>query len=159
MTRAMTLIKMYFVGSVRALTVDISRRLSEKDVSSTAQHHLLYTRFMSVSSQLAPLLGEFERRVQTHPDELSALLAECHASYFTARKSLLVNRLINEIKGLDPTRTELVELVSPISPAHSVKSGSIDESKTRTGCSYLKQLCIDEFELYSAFFNTGETLL
>lgn len=38
-------------------------------------------------------------------------------------------------------------------------SGSTDESKTRTGCSYLKQLCIDEFELYSAFFNTGETLL
>lgn len=67
---------------------------------------------MSVSSQLAPLLGEFERRVQTHPDELSALLAECHTAYFVARKSLLVNRLINEIKGLDPTRTELVELVS-----------------------------------------------
>ena len=112
MTRAMTLIKMYFVGSVRALTTDISRRLSEKDVSVTAQNHLLYTRFMSVSSQLAPLLGEFERRAQTHPDELSALLAECHTAYFTARKSLLVNRLINEIKGLDPTRTELVELVS-----------------------------------------------
>lgn len=112
MTRAMTLIKMYFVGSVRALTTDLSRRLAEKDVSATAQHHLLYTRFMSVSSQLAPLLGEFERRAQTHPTELSALLAECHTAYFSARKSLLVNRLISEIKGLDPTRTELVELVS-----------------------------------------------
>ena len=65
-----------------------------------------------MSSQLAPLLGEFERRAQTHPDELSALLAECHTAYFTARKSLLVNRLVGEIKGLDPTRTELVELVS-----------------------------------------------
>jgi Sec34-like family len=30
MTRAMTLIKMYFVGSLRALTTDISKRLSEK---------------------------------------------------------------------------------------------------------------------------------
>lgn len=112
MTRAMTLIKMYFVGSLRALTTDISRRLSEKDVSSTAQQHLLYTRFMSVSAQVTPLLSEFERRVQTHPEELSTLLTECHAAYFTARKSLLVNRLISEIKGLDPTRTELVELVS-----------------------------------------------
>ena len=122
MTRAMTLIKMYFVGSVRALTTDISRRLSERDVSATAQHHLLYTRFMSVSSQLAPLLGEFERRAQTHPDELSALLAECHTAYFAARKSLLVNRLISEIKGLDPTRTELVELVSVPSKIHPMKS-------------------------------------
>jgi len=160
MTRAMTLIKMYFVGSVRALTTDISRRLSEKDVSATAQHHLLYTRFMSVSSQLAPLLGEFERRAQTHPDELSALLAECHTAYFAARKSLLVNRLINEIKGLDPTRTELVELVSvSIERVYPMKSEQTRDFKTRTGCSYLKQLCIDEFELFSAFFNTGETSL
>lgn len=30
MTRAMTLIKMYFVGSLRALSADVSRRLSEK---------------------------------------------------------------------------------------------------------------------------------
>jgi hypothetical protein len=159
MTRAMTLIKMYFVGSVRALTTDISRRLFEKDVSATAQNHLLYTRFMSVSSQLAPLLGEFERRAQTHPEELSALLAECHTAYFAARKSLLVNRLINEIKGLDPTRTELVELVSASSIAHSTKSKYPHDLKTRTGCSYLKQLCIDEFELFSVFFSTGESLL
>lgn len=30
MTRAMTLIKMYFVGSLRALTQDVSRRLFEQ---------------------------------------------------------------------------------------------------------------------------------
>lgn len=74
--------------------------------------HLLYTRFRSVASQLAPLLGELERRAQTHPDELDALLSECHSAYFSARKSLLIGRLTEEIRGLDPTRTELVELVS-----------------------------------------------
>jgi hypothetical protein len=73
--------------------------------------HLLYTRFKSVSSQLAPLLGELERRVKVYPDDLSALLSECHSAYFSARKSLLVGRLMEEIKGLDPTHTELVELV------------------------------------------------
>ncbi|EMD33046.1 hypothetical protein CERSUDRAFT_160557 [Gelatoporia subvermispora B] len=140
MTRAMTLIKMYFVGSLRALTADVSRRLSEKDVSVTAQMHLLYTRFRSVSAQLAPLLAELERRAIAHPEELSALLAECHSAYFSARKGLLVNRVVEEIKGLDPTRTELVEL-------------------TRAGCSYLKQLCTDEFDLYRSFFNSGEDQL
>ena len=30
MTRAMTLIKMFFVGSLRALTQDVSRRLFEQ---------------------------------------------------------------------------------------------------------------------------------
>lgn len=73
--------------------------------------HLLYTRFKSVSSPLAPLLGELERRANAHPDELSALLSECHTAYFGARKGLLVGRLMEEIKGLDPGQTELVELV------------------------------------------------
>ena len=85
-----------------------------QDVSTTAQMHLLYTRFQTVSGPLAPLLAELERRGQAHPDELSALLTECHTAYFSARKTLLVNRLMEEIKGLDPARTELVELVSGI---------------------------------------------
>ena len=87
-----------------------------QDVSTTAQMHLLYTRFTTVSNQLAPLLAELERRAAAHPDELSALLAECHAAYFAARKGLLVPRLIEEIKGLDPARTELVELVRGFAP-------------------------------------------
>lgn len=111
MTRAMTLIKMFFVGSLKALTVDVTKRMGEKDVSVTAQTHLLYTRFYTVSAQLAPLLAELERRAAAHPDELMSLLSECHAAYFAARKGLLVSRLQEEIKGLDPTRTELVELV------------------------------------------------
>ncbi|KAG5642052.1 hypothetical protein DXG03_003723 [Asterophora parasitica] len=106
MTRAMTLIKMYFVGSLRALSVDVSKRLSEKDVSPTAQMHLLYTRFNTVSTQLLPLLSELERRARSHPQELSALLQECHTAYFSARKSLLVGRIMEEIRGLDPTRTD-----------------------------------------------------
>ncbi|KAG2154342.1 Sec34-like family-domain-containing protein [Suillus bovinus] len=139
MTRAMTLIRMFFVGSLRALTADVSRRLSEKDVSSTAQMHLLYTRFRSVS-QLSPLLRELERRAEAHPEDLSALLSECHSAYFAARKGLLVGRLMEEIRGLDPAHTELVEL-------------------TNAGCSYLKHLCTDEFNLYREFFNSGEDQL
>lgn len=90
-----------------------------QDVSATAQIHLLYTRFNSVSTQLATLLFELERRALAHPEELSALLSECHAAYFTARKSLLVGRITEEIKGLDPARTELVELVCFLSSLSS----------------------------------------
>ncbi|KAN0130284.1 Sec34 domain containing protein [Lactarius tabidus] len=140
MTRAMTLIKMYFVGSLRALTQDVSRRLFEQEVSDTAQMHLLYTRFTTVSGQVSPLLGELERRARVHPDELGSLLSECHAAYFSARKNLLVSRLTEQIRGLDPTRTELVEL-------------------TRAGCTYLKQICTEEFELYRAFFSSGKERL
>lgn len=64
-----------------------------------------------MAGQLAPLLGEFERRAHAHPDELGALLSECYAAYFSARKSLLVSRLTEQIRGLDTAKTELVELV------------------------------------------------
>ena len=64
-----------------------------------------------MAGQLAPLLGEFERRAHAHPDELGALLSECYATYFSARKSLLVSRPTEQIRGLDTAKTELVELV------------------------------------------------
>ncbi|EIN11167.1 Sec34-domain-containing protein [Punctularia strigosozonata HHB-11173 SS5] len=140
MTRAMTLIKMFFVGSLRALTADVTRRISEKDVSLTAQSHLLYTRFKTVANTVRPLLNELERRAAAHPETLSGLLDDCHQAYFTARRRLLIDRLTEEIRGLDPSRTELVEL-------------------TRAGCSYLKQVCTDEFMLFRSFFNSGEELL
>ena len=81
-------------------------------MSPTAEAHLLYTRFKSVSKKVAPLLGELERRAHSYPDELSALLSECHYYYFSMRKGLLMPRIIEEIKGLDPSRSELLELAS-----------------------------------------------
>ena len=112
LTRAMTLIKMYFVGSLKALTSDVSRRMPDKQVTSTTQMHLLYTRFQTVAVQVAPLIGELERRARSYPEDLESLLAECHSAYFSARRTLLLGRLAEEIRGLDPTRADLVELVS-----------------------------------------------
>ncbi|TFK17989.1 hypothetical protein FA15DRAFT_710296 [Coprinopsis marcescibilis] len=97
-----------------------------------AQMHLLCTRFRFVSNKVAPQLVELERRARSYPDEL---VAECHASYFSSRKALLLLKILEEIKGLDHTRSELVEL-------------------TRAGCGYPKQLCTDEFNLYLEFFGT-----
>ncbi|KAF8320910.1 Sec34-domain-containing protein [Clavulina sp. PMI_390] len=140
MTRAMTLIKMYFVGTLKALTADIQRRMAEKDLSETAENHLLYSKFRSIGGQTAPLIAELERRASAHPEELSSLLAECQTTYFQSRKAMIAGRLMAELKTLDPARSDLVEL-------------------TRSGCSYLKELCTDEFELYRMFFNSGEDKL
>jgi hypothetical protein len=67
--------------------------------SSTAQMHLLYTRFRSVISQLSPLLSELEHCTEAHLEDLSALLSECHSAYFAVRKGLLVGHLMAEICG------------------------------------------------------------
>jgi hypothetical protein len=84
-----------------------------KDVSQIAQHHLLYKRFQSVAPKVHPLLRELERRAATYPEDLSSLLRECYAAYFSARRNLLANWIQEEIKGLDVARGELVELVCP----------------------------------------------
>ncbi|KAH7107976.1 cis-golgi transport vesicle tethering complex subunit [Auriculariales sp. MPI-PUGE-AT-0066] len=140
LTRAMTLIKMYFVASLKALTADINSRLASKDISTTSRVHLYYAKFTSVSTQLGPLLAEFERRAHAHPDELMALLTECHNAYFAARRSLLTTKITEEVRGLDPQRADLVEL-------------------TRAGCAYIRQLCTDEYSLYKQFFDSGEDKL
>src|SRR4051794_32074995 len=56
MTRAITLIKMYFMASLRALTADIARRMSEKVPSSHSHSSIL---------------------IQEKPDRMSLQLHKC----------------------------------------------------------------------------------
>lgn len=84
--------------------------------------HLLYIRFITVYGHISLLLGGLGRRASVHPDELGSLLSEYRAAYFSARKNLLLSRLTEQIRGLDPTRTELVELVR-VSFLRGLKAG------------------------------------
>lgn len=113
LVRSMTLVKMNFVNSLRALSADTAKKLGDKSatLSQTAAMHLLYTRFGTMAGKVKPLLGEMERRARKYPDELGSLLAECVSAYFSVRKALLVPKVLEEIRGLDPARSELVELV------------------------------------------------
>ncbi|WWC90718.1 uncharacterized protein L201_005655 [Kwoniella dendrophila CBS 6074] len=140
MTRSMTLIKLYFVSVVKVLGQEIVKRLGDKGLSETAAQALLYTKFVSLSQPLRPLLAELEIRVSTNPDELTPLLTECHSAWITTRQSLMGSRVMSEVAGLDPNGSDLVDL-------------------TRSGCSYLKQTCLDEFNLFKHFFLSGESLL
>ncbi|KAF8831475.1 Sec34-like family-domain-containing protein [Lentinula edodes] len=163
LTRAMTLIKMYFVGSLRAVQADVARRFGDKATSSSTQttHHLLYTRFRAlisppssttpthVPSSLRPLLLELEYRARSYPAELGALLGECHSAYLTARKALVGPVVRAEVEGL----------VKAVDLASSAGGTSDVVELTRVGCSYVKQLCTDEFDLFKEFFTTGEEIL
>ncbi|OCF37934.1 hypothetical protein I316_00158 [Kwoniella heveanensis BCC8398] len=140
MTRSMTLIKLYFVAIVKALGQEVSKRLMDKSISETAAQALLYTKFISLSGPVRPLLAELEARVSHNPDELTPLLAECHTAWVQTRQSLLGGRVAEEVAGMDPLGSDLVDL-------------------TRSGCSYLKQTCVDEFQLFKHFFLSGERQL
>ncbi|KAJ3763747.1 Sec34-like family-domain-containing protein [Lentinula raphanica] len=169
LTRAMTLVKMYFVGSLRAVQTDVARRFGDKvcvaSSSEQTTHHLLYTRFRAlisppsmaygsttptqVPSSLRPLLHELEYRARSYPSELGALLGECHTAYLATRKAL-VGPVV---------RAEVESLVKGIHLASGPGGTGDVVELTRAGCSYLKQLCTEEFDLFKEFFTTGEDLL
>ncbi|KAG9039759.1 Golgi transport complex subunit 3 [Tulasnella sp. JGI-2019a] len=152
LTRAMTLIKMHFVNAIKSVTSEVQRRMGDKDMSLATQNLLLYAKFQAASNALRPVIGELEARAVKHPEELSALLGECHAAYFYARKQLITGRLIEEIRRM---------IVESEAGAKS-RSGpaTIDlVGLTRSGCTYLKHMCMDEFGLFQAFFDSGEDQL
>ncbi|WVQ81860.1 hypothetical protein IAT38_003987 [Cryptococcus sp. DSM 104549] len=140
MTRSMTLIKLYFVSAIKSLGQEVGKRLADKALSETATQALIYTKFVSLSQPLRPLLAELEQRVSSNPDELTSLLAECHQAWVTTRQGLIGQRVNEEVMRMNPTGSDLVDL-------------------TRSGCSYLKQTCMDEFNLFKHFFLSGETQL
>lgn len=140
MTRSMTLIRLHFVATVKGLGVEIGRRLADKSLSETTTRGLLYNRFSSLSTSLRPLLAELEQRSKSNKDELPQILADCHTAYVSVRQALMGPRVAEEIARLDPMHSELVDL-------------------TRAGCSYLKQTCQEEFDLFKQFFLSGEAQL
>ncbi|KAI9637525.1 Sec34-like family-domain-containing protein [Dioszegia hungarica] len=140
MTRSMTLIKIYFVSSVRSTGQEVGKKLYDKSLSETATQALLFPKFSSLASSLRPLIHELETRASRSNDELAPLLAECHSAWIGTRQGLMGPRVAEEVGRLDPEKGELVDL-------------------TRAGCGYLKQMCLEEFNLFKSFFLSGEAQL
>ncbi|GAA5929054.1 Golgi transport complex subunit COG3 [Sporobolomyces koalae] len=138
LTRAMTLIKMYFVSTVRQITLDTAEKMNGRELSDTALYALLYQKFQSPSSSLRILLVELEKRAESDPNEYGALRAECFQVWFAARTQLLSPGLAQEVKRMDPNGTELIKLA-------------------KAGCNHLRSVCIEEWSLYKQYFSTGET--
>ena len=115
MTHATTLIKINFVGSLRALPQDVSRRLFEQVRYSDVYLFIAYLdrhrmspgwpkciSFTYISRRYLcrfPRFSESSNAAPVHPNELGSLLSECHSAYFSARKVLLVSRLTEQIRA------------------------------------------------------------
>jgi hypothetical protein len=102
MTRAMTLIKMNFVGSLRALSAEISKRASPIAYAPTfenfAHTKIIIPGYLFNSPtpsplrtfsyrvrKSSPLVRELERRVSEYPDELGSLLRVSYRILFDTK--------------------------------------------------------------------------
>ncbi|KAK4049565.1 Golgi transport complex subunit 3 [Microbotryomycetes sp. JL201] len=137
LTRSMTLIKMYFVSTIRRLTQEVSDKMAGKDLSETALNALLYAKFSSVAETLKILVAELEKRAKVEPGEYGALLNECYGAWFGSRSALLSASLIEEVRRMDPANSELIKLA-------------------KAGCTHLRSVCMSEWALYRQMFSSGE---
>lgn len=80
-------------------------------MGETAFQALLYNKFASAAEPIRVLTFELERRAQTDPNEYGALLAECYATWFSVRNTVLSGSVIEEIRRMDPYTTDLATLV------------------------------------------------
>lgn len=158
LTRAMTLIKMYFVSTTRKVSNEAAAKMAGKvsraqvgqprkrvlkphldlqDLSETAQNALLYNKFSASAPTLRILLFELEKRAHSDPSEYASLLSECYSTWFAARSQLLSPLLAEEVRRMDPSSTDLVKLA-------------------KAGCGYLRGVCAIEWNLFREFFSSGQ---
>ncbi|BGO94181.1 hypothetical protein NBRC10512_001341 [Rhodotorula toruloides] len=137
LTRSMTLIKMYFVTTIRRIAAEAQEKMGGKELSETALNALLYAKFTSSAPTLRILLVELEKRASADPSEYASLLSECYSTYFASRSALLGPGLREEVRRMEPDKTELVRLA-------------------KMGCAYLRGVCATEWGLFREFFAMGD---
>ncbi|KAI8902930.1 Sec34-like family-domain-containing protein [Globomyces pollinis-pini] len=139
MTRGLTLIKLYFVESIRQLQSEIRDKIKAREsgsvLPSSLQLSLFYVKFKSFAAKTKPLISEIEQRCVYHREYLS-LLRDCFAAYTSVRSSILSPYIHQNIRDMS-VDTNLTTFASK-------------------GCAYIIRLCTDEYQLFCEFFSLGE---
>ncbi|EWC45582.1 hypothetical protein DRE_05440 [Drechslerella stenobrocha 248] len=137
MTRALTVIKVHFTAQLRDLAADISKRIAAKAMNDTTQSALLYAKFRAGGNQLRDLADEIEKRCGH--EEYFSLLSECYNFYFGVRQRLLYPIVLKTMRDMSSSK-DLVGFA-------------------RVSISYIRSICMDEYELFFNYFSSGEQQL
>ncbi|RPB25458.1 Sec34-domain-containing protein [Terfezia boudieri ATCC MYA-4762] len=139
MTISMTLIRNFLVNSLRETSTDVSKRMAAQNLTETTQSALLYARFRVNAPELRDLVGEIEKRCPGHEEYIS-LLNDCYNAFFASRRPLitpLTTKKMTNIAAASANSSDLVVFA-------------------RFSISDMRSICNDEFELFYAYFSTGE---
>src|SRR5271169_3390391 len=125
MTRALTLVRVYFINSLKGISNDIYQRIAAKvyislvnselmkAMNETTQSALLYAKFRSNSAPLKNVVREIEQRSHDH-EEYASLLNECYQSYFGIRLRLIAPIIMTRMAEISGTKD-----IVPYVPPHS----------------------------------------
>jgi hypothetical protein len=144
LTRALTLIRDHFVSSLRDVYSSVAKKVADRQLNDAALSALLYARFRVGAPDLKQIGLEIQKRAvpPLDPDqgteaEYQSLLNELHTNYATIRGKLitpLVHKRLSEIAQAPSTSKDLVAFA-------------------RASISYVRGVCLDEFDLWSEWFH------
>ncbi|KAF2149918.1 Sec34-domain-containing protein [Myriangium duriaei CBS 260.36] len=143
LTRALTLIRVHFTETLRALAADVSKRIADKQLNDTTQSALLYAKFRATAPELRDLGLEILKRAVPPADaedegeaEYQSLMNELYQSYSATRGRLmlpLVAKEMAEIAAVDSSSRDLVAFA-------------------RRAVGFIRGICLDEYELWCEWF-------
>lgn len=143
LTRALTLVRNTFMAGVRETTTEVAGRIAAKQLNDTTMSALLYAKFRVGAAEMKELGLEIQKRANPPADaepgtegEYQSLMDELHSSFSACRARLIlpiVRKRLAETAQL-PTSKDLVQFA-------------------RTSISYVRGVCLDEFELWSEWFH------
>lgn len=141
LTRALTLIRVHFTESLRALAADVSQRIVDEKQSNTT---LLYARFRVISPELRDLGLEIHKRCvlpadapdQNTEPEYQSLMNELYQSYTATRGRLL----------LPIVAKKMADTAAAEGPREDVVIFAQD------AIGYARGICLDEYNLWGEWF-------
>ncbi|KAI4132458.1 MAG: hypothetical protein LQ338_000678 [Usnochroma carphineum] len=149
MTRGLTLIRVNFVGGLREIASDVTKRISDRQLNETTMSALLYAKFRVGASELKEVAQEIRKRAVRAPgaepgaeSEYQSLMNELYTSYSATRGKLvipLIRKKIGDIAAAPSTSKELVPFA-------------------RNSISYIRDMCTSENELWREWFEGKDGL-
>ena len=143
LTRALTLVRVHFTNAAREIAAEVSKRIADKQLNDTTMSTLLYAKFRVGAPELKKVGYEIEKRTATiegesgKDSEYQNLLNELHTSFAATRGRLmipLVRKKIYDIAQAPSTSKNLVAFA-------------------RSSISYIRGVCLDEYELWREWFH------
>lgn len=135
MTRALSLIQVYFQGVLKDLANEIQEQ-STKITNASAISVLLYSKFEAESPTLLKLTNEISKRIKSHA-EYEGLLNDCMRAYFATRLRLITHKINKELEESVKDPRDIVQF-------------------TRSLLTFFKEVCTQEYALFKKIFKSGD---
>ncbi|KAI9666353.1 MAG: Golgi transport complex subunit 3 [Bathelium mastoideum] len=149
LTRALTLIRVHFTNSLREIAADVSKRIADRQLNDTTMSALLYAKFRTGAPELKRIGQEIHDRAVPSPEvdaggeaEYQSLVNELYQSYSTTRGRLILPLVIKKMNEISLTPSSSKDVVA----------------FARSSISYVRSICMDEYDLWMEWFPTEEGL-